>query len=453
MARSLRYRRFHETPLFQTFYNHSFDKLRTGSEDFQEEYSRIYESQFGFYRPIWDRTVGRFLACGDPREGLARFDCERCQDSLYVPFSCKTRLFCPTCHQKKLELWVSNMMSDVVRKDLPHRFWTFSIPKRLRIYFKYRRKLMGLLVKAAKQTVSDVLTQGSSHSHENAGMIILIQTQGDALNFNCHLHALITDGLLDYRDPKDVIYHPCLHWDFSKMNEIFRRHLFRLMIKHDVIGTEIADNMMSWPHSGFHVHASEPFIDEERLERCLRYAFRSPVTLDSLDYDKEKGRLQLTTKKKKVLEFTAKDFIAHLVQHIPDRYQNMRRYAGFYAANVRLKIARANSEDITEGVGLPLELGTGIKLSWSKLINKIFGEEPTACPRCGEDMKLVGFVMETRVLLRKMWGLSRAPPKLTIERRNNTQQLSVATDEMESQQLEFDQSFPAKEGDFDQTVI
>jgi hypothetical protein len=51
------------------------------------------------------------------------------------------------------------------------------------------------------------------------------------------------------------------------------------------------------------------------------------------------------------LQFKPNDFIALLTQHIPDRYQNMRRYAGFYAANVRLRIQRAQAEENKEVFG------------------------------------------------------------------------------------------------------
>ncbi|MBU0507167.1 transposase [bacterium] len=51
-----------------------------------------------------------------------------------------------------------------------------------------------------------------------------------------------------------------------------------------------------------------------------------------------------TAEKLKYLSFSAHDFIAKVLQHVPDRYQNMRRYAGFYAANVRLRIQRARVE-------------------------------------------------------------------------------------------------------------
>jgi hypothetical protein len=75
-------------------------------EDFQEAYAREDHSDFGYFRHDVDETIAKFMECGDPRLGVARFECEDCQTRLYVPFSCKTRLFCPSCHAKFSELWV-----------------------------------------------------------------------------------------------------------------------------------------------------------------------------------------------------------------------------------------------------------------------------------------------------------------------------------------------------------
>ncbi|MBU0506556.1 transposase zinc-binding domain-containing protein [bacterium] len=406
MARSLRCRGFYDSPLFQIFYDHF--------ESFQEEYTRRFESQFGFYRYVWDETLRRFFECGDPRFGMARYECGRCKQNLYVPFSCKTRLFCPSCHQKKIELWLDDVMDNVIYKDMPHRFWTFSIPKRLRVYFQYRHKLMTHLVEAAKQTVLFAMGDGQSLSFTAPGMITLIQTSGDELNFNCHLHALITDGLVDYADPHKLSFNRCQHYDFVQMTELFRLFVLKILHKHNVIPQSVVDNMLTWNHSGFHVHASNRFKDPDRMRKCLEYSFRPPVTLQSLSYDKTAKTVYYKTKKLKDLSFSAHDFIAHVLQHVPDRYQNMRRYAGCYAANVRLRIQKARAGDKQEEEEVAVIQGHMTnKVNWAKLIAKTFGEMPTQCPRCHEEMKLVGFVFDARILA-DFGYLKRAPPKMKV---------------------------------------
>jgi len=156
-------------------------------------------------------------------------------------------------------------------------------------------------------------------------------------------------------------------------------------------------------------YAGEAFRDSNRIRRTLSYAFRPALSLKQLAYDPKTEIVRYQTKKGKALEFKPKDFIATLTQHIPDRYQNMRRYAGFYAANVRLRIRRAQAEENKDA--LPdIRMAGPIRLHWAKLIAKIFGENPVQCPRCHQDMKLKGFLLKTNLMFKEIQVLSRAPP-------------------------------------------
>jgi hypothetical protein len=65
--------------------------------------------------------VRKFLECGDLKHGFARVRCPRCREELFVPFSCRGRCFCPSCHQKRaLEKagWVSeHVCAEVLEAD------------------------------------------------------------------------------------------------------------------------------------------------------------------------------------------------------------------------------------------------------------------------------------------------------------------------------------------------
>ena len=69
----------------------------------------------------------------------------------------------------------------------------FTIPKRLRLYFRYDRKLLGKLAKAAYETVIESITQYNNKVMFTPGSIVAIQTFGDIINFHPHIHMLITD--------------------------------------------------------------------------------------------------------------------------------------------------------------------------------------------------------------------------------------------------------------------
>ena len=46
-----------------------------------------------------------FLASGDPHHSFARIYCDACGHDYLLAFSCKTRYFCPSCHQKRVLLY------------------------------------------------------------------------------------------------------------------------------------------------------------------------------------------------------------------------------------------------------------------------------------------------------------------------------------------------------------
>ncbi|PIP08187.1 MAG: hypothetical protein CO012_03525 [Syntrophobacterales bacterium CG_4_8_14_3_um_filter_49_14] len=67
--------------------------------------------------------------------------CKDCGHEYLLAFSCKRRHFCPSCHQKRVVEFGEWLCMDVLKK-VPHRHFVFSIPKILRRYFMYDRKLL-----------------------------------------------------------------------------------------------------------------------------------------------------------------------------------------------------------------------------------------------------------------------------------------------------------------------
>ena len=74
--------------------------------------------------------------------------CEDCGHEYLLAFSCKLRHFCPSCHQKRVVEFGEWLCTEVL-KYVPHRQWVFSIPKRLRIYFMFDRRLLAKLSRCA----------------------------------------------------------------------------------------------------------------------------------------------------------------------------------------------------------------------------------------------------------------------------------------------------------------
>jgi len=100
------------TALYRVLF-HSFDR-------FLSEYERRFEKEYGYFRPVVQEVVERYLDCGNPRSGFARIRCPDCHGEHLLTFSCKTRGFCPSCHAKRLEEW-GEWVRETLLLDVPHR--------------------------------------------------------------------------------------------------------------------------------------------------------------------------------------------------------------------------------------------------------------------------------------------------------------------------------------------
>ena len=90
---------------------------------------------------------------------------------------------CPSCGAKRAVKFAEHIYSEVI-EDVPHRHTVFTIQKRLRVFFKYDRKLNTILFRAAWGALSQVLGIGE----RELAAIFTLQTAGEALNYHPHLH-------------------------------------------------------------------------------------------------------------------------------------------------------------------------------------------------------------------------------------------------------------------------
>jgi hypothetical protein len=139
-------------------------------------------------------------------------------------FSCKTRGFCPSCHAKRREEW-GQWVRETLHLEVPHRQVVLTIFKTLRIFFKYRRRLLGELSRAAVKTLM-VYFEALAGETLVPGIIVAVQTFGDRINFHPHLHLLVTEGGMD----RAGVFYRLPRLDDSRLAEIFAREVLRLLV-------------------------------------------------------------------------------------------------------------------------------------------------------------------------------------------------------------------------------
>jgi hypothetical protein len=108
------------------------------------------------------------------------------------------------------------------------RISRLTIPKTLRIFFKYRSRLLGELCRAAVKTLT-VYFEALGGETLIPGVIVAVQTFGDRIIFHPHLHLLVTEG----GDDRAGIFRRLPRLDDSRLAEIFGREVLKLLVDRD----------------------------------------------------------------------------------------------------------------------------------------------------------------------------------------------------------------------------
>jgi len=423
-----------------------FKVVRDYFDEFERVYPDRFQRKYGFWRPVIRASLEKFLKCGDVKEGFARVRCPNCHDEFFVAFSCRQRSACPSCSQKRALLLAHRLKNEVLA-PVPHRQWVFTIPKRLRIFFRYDRSLLGKLCRAAWETVREVYALEIDGDCGMPAMIAVAQTFGDLLNAHPHIHAVAPEGVFT---ESGYFVHVPDTWKHRAI-QIWQEKVFDLLLDARKIDLEVAANMRAWRHSGFSVDNSVRLeaTDVDGMQRLIEYIARCPFSLSRVIAITSEGRVlyragnpqcfpfpitgdeNLTSGNPRNFEiFDPLDFLAAVTQHIPNKGEHQIRHYGWYSNKSRG--IRQAKDSATAGVTPAaadeywekLEPDTAhrrkCRMTWAALIKCVFEVDPLKCPKCGGTMKIISFIeKEKSDVIKKilrhcgLWkeASPRAPPK------------------------------------------
>ena len=133
-------------------------------------------------------------------------------------------------------------LKENVLEKVSHRQYVFTIPKRLRLFFKYDRKLLGKLSKAAWEAIRDVFVEVTGIEDAIPAMIAGIQTFGDLINSHPHIHALVPDGI--FLDSGTFVKVDAIPMDI--ILETWENKVFEFLLKEKKISLDVVDTIRSW---------------------------------------------------------------------------------------------------------------------------------------------------------------------------------------------------------------
>ena len=150
-------------------------------------------------------------------------------------------------------------LCEEILKAVPHRHFVFSIPKILRRYFLYDRSLLSDLSRCGWESLKAFFQETLSEQDAAPGAVIAIQSFGDFLGFNSHLHVLISDGFFYGQG----MFRVAPRFETKQLEEIFRHKVFKMLLSKGKITQDLVNMLMSWHHSGFNVFCGRRIQPEE----------------------------------------------------------------------------------------------------------------------------------------------------------------------------------------------
>jgi hypothetical protein len=370
-------------------------------------YVRAYEERFephsGPLRPVVVRSVEDFLSCGRLEGGFARIRCTKCRKEHLLAFSCRTRNFCSSCQAKRSVLFAEKLAAEILA-PVPHRHWTFSIPRVLRGLFERERSLLSLLSQTAYASILKSFQALLGRKDVRPGCVLSLQTYGAyGANFNPHCHGLVSEGA--FTPDGEFLRLPSL--DPSAVCQLFRRLLLSRLHQAERLSESFMHNLLSWVHPGFSVYAGPP-VDAAAIasiESQARYITRPVLATDALE-KLDNGSLVLKTPPDPTtgatsIELDPLEWIHRITSHIPDPRRHCQRFYGAYSNRGRIRVAARDDQTAGLPPAVPQpdnsECSREVRSTWARLVRKIFEADPLLCA-CGGRMRIVSFITDPRVV-------------------------------------------------------
>lgn len=361
-----------------------------------------YQKSFSL-SSVQSKAAYSIIKCKSGKLGCNVSICDDCGYNGFHNNSCRNRN-CPNCQAVLKELWIDKRRAEVI--DSPYFHVVFTIPAELNALFYCNQELLySLLHQCSAQTLLQ-LAADKKYLGATPGIIQVLHTWGQELNFHPHIHCIVSGGGLS----KEQKLKTCGNGFFLPAKVLGSKFRGKLL---DGIDTYHRQGKLKFSGSCLDLRNSYHWEDLKRslfrkqwcpdiretfngfgnaIEYLGRYTHRIAIT---------NTRIQLVTAK--AVTFTAKDykngsvlkdvtitnkeFIRRLMMHVlPSGFQKIRYY-GFL--NNRSKKKNLKLIFRLQGHQKFQEQFTG--LSMDEVLKQVWGYDVNVCPVCGcRSMKHVG---------------------------------------------------------------
>jgi hypothetical protein len=294
------------------------------------------------------------------------------------------------------------------------------VPKRIRGYFRYNRKLLGYLFDAVWASIkTELVPVVSQVEGAVAGLVATVQTSGEALNWQPHLHGMLSDGVWlpdgSFKPLEALRDEASRDTLLKKLTEAFAKHVLEALREQGLLDAADVTQILSQEHSGFSVWLGEPFEEQGRELFVARYIERGPISLEKLSLNHD--IVTYTTKDGTAHEFDALGFLALLTSHLPNKGESITRYFGKHSCRTRgeERKQKEKATPVSAIVELP-EPKNAPSYTWAACMKRLYELDPLKCPKCSSTMRIIAFITDQHEIEKIMesQGIpkSQAPPPI-----------------------------------------
>jgi Putative transposase len=252
------------------------------------------------------------------------------------------------------------------------------------------------LLRRHRELLHDIASLGASvvrrwvKSNYGVTPVILVipHTFGRRLNFHPHLHILVSAGGLNKRENRWVHFR---YFDKYALMYWWRFAVSKYLA--EVLGTNQGtgelDKTFEWQGKRpWNIHIKRFSSKARFLRYAGRYLRRPPIAEDRIisvtDQHVEFWANDLKLKAWMKIKVTVRQFLALLMQHVPDRYVHGIRYFGLLSPGAKHQLSKALFALLGQVQGPRPK-----RLPWARSIEKDFGYNPLLDSR-GQPMRWAG---------------------------------------------------------------
>lgn len=281
-------------------------------------------------RPAVLSAFNKTLECGTAALGAEVYSSG--VEERVVFHTCKGRACC-SCGARATSRWQRERWSAL--PDVRYKGITFTMPDVLWPFFR-DRQLARLLPRLAAKTIEAWVR---AKFGLQVGVITILHTFNSRLDFNAHVHLMVTAGGLE----NSGTWRSSVYYDVDALTHYWRKGVIRLLraglragtLHTDLPTEQVEEMLLRQENRWWSVKLQSLGSKEHFLRYAGRYARRPPIAqrrITSIDKQEitfwaKDRRLDSRT----IVRLTPGEFIFAWMQHIPDDYEHTVRSFGLFA--------------------------------------------------------------------------------------------------------------------------